>query len=727
MKKFATLVLLIFALWNIARGQVVHARVDTMTTAMLQRLAKHKLTKTDSAYINGARVMLGLKKTDTISTDLLIKAATVSLSPADQRTLEMQMAVNLKLDTAMLRRFNEKGLSESNKKLDSIDLKMTSCSFEKEANAMILFDMGQVYAERGAINMERHKRIKIFNEQGKTAANIRLTYTNRYGVERIDGIAGQTINYQNGKAEFTPLDPKMIFRQDTGKYGGSVAFSLPNVKPGSVIELRYVWHRAALRPLPVWNFQSELPARYSEFIMQLYYDINFMSLDRTTRPFTTDSAIFNGRGHAWAMRDVPSFRQEPFMRSPEDGMQSVEVALTSEISPEGKVIDVARTWATIGKQLAHDGDLNKTFNQGLSDKEGLLKWVRMLNNDSAKIVYLFNQVKTLMKWNGEKGWASRDGIRKAWENKSGNWGEINMALCHLLNEAGVKAYPMLASTRDNGRIYSNFADVYQLNKLVTYVPVDSSRYYILDASGKYNSLNEVPYDLLNSLGLCIDKENDKYSLVFLKNNASVKQEVRIDAEIKPDGTMSGTAEVNSFSYNKANALQLHTLLDEKKYTDVLTEGDNSLRIQSLKLENAEVDSLPLTQKIDFKLDLPGTDARYIYFNPNLFTGLHNNPFIDKDRFSDIDFGCNFLFSINGKYKIPDGYKVDALPKTQTVTMPDKSIIFKRVVLQQDEFVIVYYVINYKKSIFPQSEYADVYDYFKKMSDLLNEQVVLKKQ
>jgi hypothetical protein len=47
-------------------------------------------------------------------------------------------------------------------------------------------------------------------------------------------------------------------------------------------------------------------------------------------------------------------------------------------------------------------------------------------------------------------------------------------------------------------------------------------------------------------------------------------------------------------------------------------------------------------------------------------------------------------------------------------------------MEQDGYVIVYYVINYKKSIFPRSEYTDIHDYFKKMTDLLNEQIVLKK-
>jgi len=159
---------------------------------------------------------------------------------------------------------------------------------------------------------------------------------------------------------------------------------------------------------------------------------------------------------------------------------------------------------------------------------------------------------------------------------------------------------------------------------------------------------------------------------------------------------------------------------------LLNDNDNNLRILSLRLENPTVDSLPLIQNINFEFDLSETDEKYIYFSPNLFTGLHFNPFTNERRFSDIDFGCNNLFSINGKYKIPEGYKIEALPKSQTITMPDKSISFKRVVFEEDGYVIVYYVINYKNSFFPKDRYFLIYDYFKKMNDLLNEQIVFKK-
>ena len=47
--------------------------------------------------------------------------------------------------------------------VDTADLKMTSCDFEKEANAEILFDKGTINVDYGK-SMERHVRIKILSE-----------------------------------------------------------------------------------------------------------------------------------------------------------------------------------------------------------------------------------------------------------------------------------------------------------------------------------------------------------------------------------------------------------------------------------------------------------------------------------------------------------------------------------------------------------------------------------
>ncbi|WP_259071600.1 hypothetical protein HDF24_00155 [Mucilaginibacter sp. X4EP1] len=103
-----------------------------------------------------------------------------------------------------------------------------------------------------------------------------------------------------------------------------------------------------------------------------------------------------------------------------------------------------------------------------------------------------------------------------------------------------------------------------------------------------------------------------------------------------------------------------------------------------------------------------------------------NPFLSENRVSDIDFGYRDNYSVNGIYKIPDGYKIDALPKSVTIVMPDQSIIFKRTVAEDNGTIVIRYMLDHKKSLYFSEDYPDIRDFYKKMYELLNEQVVLKK-
>lgn len=608
--------------------------------------------------------------------------------------------------------------------IDTADLKLTACDFEKDANAMVLFDKGEMSGGFTEYVVSRQRRIKIFNENGKSEANIRIEYNNKFGAERILALEAETINLINGKIEFTKLDQNLIYFEHTDKNSDAVVFSMPNVTSGSVIEYRYILGRELSRNVPDWKFQCNLPTRFSQFDLFLRRKMDFTALSRVNRHFDKDTVSASG-GHVWLLKNIPSEKDEPFMRSATDALQSI-VLIISSVEIDGKKKDIATSWAEVGKEIANDKDFLKPFSQSLHDEDTIVNHAKTLKTNDEKIAFLFNRVKNLMKWNEKKNYFSADGIKSAWKKKSGNWGEINMILCRLLKLSGVNACPMLVSTRDNGRLLSNFVNIYQINKLVTYVPVDSAKYYVLDATDKYNTYNEIPFDLLNSNGLFLDKDKDKYGLLFLKKETPVKQVVFVNAEIKPEGTMNGTAQVNSFSYNKSTKLELHKLLDEKKYFEYLTDHDNNLKITSLKLENAEADSLPLLQNIDFNLDLPGTDDKYIYFNPNLFTSLHDNPFISETRASDIDFGCPEIYSINGRYKMPAGFKIESLPKSINLVMPDKTITFKRIAGQQDGFILINYTISYKKSFYPHTDYPLIFAYFKKMTEVLNEQIVLEK-
>lgn len=190
--------------------------------------------------------------------------------------------------------------------------------------------------------------------------------------------------------------------------------------------------------------------------------------------------------------------------------------------------------------------------------------------------------------------------------------------------------------------------------------------------------------------------------------------------------MTGAADISSFAYNRINAIKNYKTDGEKKYIDELRGGNNNLTISSLKVEDIDIDSLPLRQNINFNLDLASSDENYIYFNANLFTNLDKNPFLNMSRTTDIDFGYRDNFNIIGIFKLPAGYKVDALPKSVSMVMPDKSVSFKRMVIEQDGQVMVRLNVDHQKSIFFKEDYAEFFEFYKKMYEMLNESIVLKK-
>ncbi|MDB4900788.1 MAG: hypothetical protein JWQ63_69 [Mucilaginibacter sp.] len=605
-------------------------------------------------------------------------------------------------------------------KIDIQDFEMKSCDFEKDANAEVLFDSGSVYFNPAyELVFERHVRVKIFNEKAKQGANVKLQYFDGYGLERIQSLEAETINYDNGKIEFTKVDKKLIYNSKIDRIRKEMVFSFPNVKSGSVLEYKYILISKDIVNFPAWYFQSNLPTRYSELKTDIPNVLYYKILEMVNRPYVKHTADVK------ALANIPSLNDEPFMTSSRDNSERILYQLKS-ISQGSFYRSILDTWEKVGKNLCDYDGFGGQFKRKLTGEEEIINKAKNLSSDNDKIAFIFNEVKNKMKWDSDDFQFINDGTSEAWDKKTGNSTEINLVLYHLLKKSGVQAYPMLVSTRKNGKINPAYPNSYQFNRTVAYIPIDTANFYILDATNKYNLYNEIPADLLNGFGFCIDVDNQKFKQVFLEKNTTADKVISINAEIKPEGKLMGTAELVSYSYNRINEVEKYKTDGEQKYIDYLRGGDNNLKISGITFENMEVDSLPLMQNIDFNLDLTGSDGNYIYLNPNLFTGLRLNPFLSENRFTDIDFGYTSSYSINGLYKLPAGYKTDAIPQNINMSMPDKSIVFRRTVAEQNGQIMVRCIIKYQKSLFFKEDYPEFHEFFKKMYEMLNEQIVLKK-
>ena len=604
-------------------------------------------------------------------------------------------------------------------KVSREDLELKSCDFEPDANAEVLFDKGDVSFGGGLI-YKRHVRIKIFNDRAKNQGSFKIEYIGIHEIQKITDIEAETINLNNGNIEVFKVDKKDFYKQRADRTYYTIAFSLPNVQPGSVIDVRYTVLSLSLGAFPDWYFQSSIPTRYSEFKASVPGQVYYKRLEKVSQPYVINT------DEVKALANIPSLKDEPFMGARKDNLQHLQYLLASTVDNTGGTSEYGNTWKQIGMAEARFSDFGQQLDRGLSGERIIIDKAKALKDTAAKIAFVFNEVKSAMKWNDVDDAYTTDGTSEAWTKKTGNSTEINLILYHLLRKAGVHALPMMVSTREHGKVNPGYPDPYIFNRTVVYIPVDATNFYVLDATGKYNVYNEIPTALLNGMGFYMDEDNQKYETVFLNKTEPVKQMITINAEIKPGGKMTGNAHINSYSYNRIDAVKKYKTDGEKKYIEYLLDRDNTLSIASLKFENMEVDSLPLLQVIDFIHDLTGSDENYIYFNSNIFTPFHKNQFLSDNRVTDIDFSYPNSYALNCTFKIPAGYKTDALPKGATMTMSDNSISFKRLVGEEDGTITLRYYIAFKQSVYFKENYAEFHEFLKKMYEMLNEQVVLKK-
>jgi len=214
--------------------------------------------------------------------------------------------------------------------VDMEDLEMKKCDFEPDANAEVLFDVGNLTPT----SFERHVRIKIFNDFGKNEGSVRL---GDYALDRRSEIKGETFNLVNGKVEITQLDNKSIYRTKEDKFRAYVAFALPNIKAGSVIEF--------IVKVPfygVWAFQTNLPTRYSEIKTDFPGGIRFKFIPHVKQAFVKNVGLATDFVQIKALANVPSLPDEVFMSSRETNLQRIEFV---------GVINNYGTWPAIGQLL----------------------------------------------------------------------------------------------------------------------------------------------------------------------------------------------------------------------------------------------------------------------------------------------------------------------------------------------------------------------------------------
>ena len=139
---------------------------------------------------------------------------------------------------------------------------------DSTANAAYLYRYRRTYYEHDKndgfkVITEVTERIKIYNKEGVKYGNIMIGFykPDNGSDEKVTGIKGYSFNLNNGAIEKEKLKKSQIFDDKTSKYTTYKKIAMPNVKEGTVIDLKYRITSPYSRDIKNVKFQFAIPVK----------------------------------------------------------------------------------------------------------------------------------------------------------------------------------------------------------------------------------------------------------------------------------------------------------------------------------------------------------------------------------------------------------------------------------------------------------------------------------
>lgn len=340
-----------------------------------------------------------------------------------------------------------------------------------------------------------------------------------------------------------------------------------------------------------------------------------------------------------------------------------------------------------------------------------------------KIGTIYNYVKSKVKSNDLIGYYADLGVSKAYKGGVGNVADINLMLVAMLRHSGIKANPVLVSTRSNGIPIT--ATKNGFNYVIAAVELPEG-IVLLDASSKYATPNILPKFLLNWQGRLI-REDDSSTWISLQAKQNSKELNYLNATINEDLTINGKVREQLTNHLALLHRQEYNGKSEEVHIRAIEEGKGDIEVSNVSIKAENELTKPILISYEYNLQNGIEEiADKLYFSSLLFFAPEENPFKQETR----EYPIDFAYPVSEKYiiniKIPQGYQVESLPESAKVLFNDNDGAFTYLINHKDDLVQITANLEINKTIILPQGYPE----FKKFFDLVikkeTEQIVLKK-
>ena len=602
---------------------------------------------------------------------------------------------------------------------------------------------------------EIHKVVKIFTKEGVGHADLEIPYYKFPGrTDNVVNIKGYIYNEFNGEIVKEKLEKSHVFDEAQTKTYHIKKISPPNVKEGTVVEISYEINSDLVSYVREWEFQSDIPTEWSEFYFEYpdYYTYaqssqgyvkyaineqktgsgraNWSDIDRTTQGFTTTSSFSNNsvsystKQYRWAVENAPALKPEPYVDNPRSYVTKLEFQLQYVQFPNSQRRDVTGTWQKMSEDLLNDEDFGKHLQKSKFTREILESLAENFNSEEDKIIALTNYVSHKVKWDGTSGLYPRKSLDKVFKEGKGSVSEINILLILLLREAGLEAHPVVSGTRDRGFLNPSYPIMYKLNYLTVLVKYGENE-ILVDATEQALPIGFLPLRALNYQGWAVIPQASKW--VEMSNSKPNSETTLVHVRFMDENVLVNVQK-NNHGYQSASIKSKIFNEGEEKYKESFLVEMENWELIDFSIDNVDSKEKPIVQKYEIK----GSEGMVhagdvIYYSPFEDFQYSDNPFKLEGRVFPIDFIYPQKRQVVMTIDVPEGYRIEELPKSEVLHFNDKGLVYScKIMAQGDSRIQVMLSYQVNQTLHKASDYTNIREFYDLIARKQKESFVFKR-
>jgi len=604
---------------------------------------------------------------------------------------------------------------------------------DQDANAVVLLETGKTHmdiSDRDNALRVFHTykvRIKILSQEGFDHANFTIPlYSFGRTFEYIDEVIGKTYNLENGRITETPLERKAIITENQSEFLKLTKFTMPNIQVGSVIEIQYNLVSPDIFNLRSWQFQSDIPKIRSEYNVRIPAISNYnvtlkggFKLEDTKSKREGGCFAFGGQrvdcsNITYTMSNIPAFKEEAFMLAPKNYISAINFELVEMTNPRGGVDKFTKSWKDVDQELMTDRSFGGQLKKTDYFKSKMDPSILEIKDTHARAAAVYQWINKNIRLNNVYGKYAQQGVEDALERKSGNVGDINLALITALQAADIECYPVILSTRNNGLPHDLHPVLTDFNYVIAAVKVNDN-FILADATDPLIAFGQLPLHCINGKGRIIYSRKSS-EWIELTNNTVSLSEYNFHGKLGLDGKLKGKLTISSTGLDALNKRkEIISYPSFEEYVENFNEKLNHISIQQSALHGQDTPDQLLIEEYEVDINLMSpVQSNKLLFNPIFISRITKNPFNLDERTYDVDLGAQDTEKHHIEIELPEGMTLTQSPKSMNMALPQNSARFYYNSKIADNKLVVTQQLALNKAIYTSDEYFGLKELFSRI-------------